>query len=381
MISINIISISHKTATVSIRELFSFSKEEQEIFIKKVLTSEHIQECILVSTCNRSEVYFSGDKFAISEMQQYLADFKNADLEDLMKYFHVYSEEMAIKHLFQVTCGLDSMVIGEDEILGQVKEAYDRALCLGATKYMLNTLFQAAITCAKKIKTETKLSKIPVSIGTLVVNEILQFPKESKKVVIIGLSGKMGTIIMKNLYKRPNIEITGTSRSHNLIQQCSMIAPNVKVVDYKDRYQYMDEADIIISATTSPHYTITVHELEGAISEEKQRLFIDLSVPTDIDKGIIKISKTSLLDIDHYTEASKNNTQVKEQETIQAQLMIEEYLEEVQKELSFHDFLVELPKVRKAFEERSFDSILYGMKDKATSEELATVLELFRKLI
>ena len=99
-----------------------------------------------------------------------------------------------MRHLFQVTCGMDSMVIGEDEILGQVKDAYNNALDQGTTKYLLNTLFQAAITCAKRIKTDTKLSKTPVSIGTLVANEIFHFPKEQKTVLIIGLTGKMGTI-------------------------------------------------------------------------------------------------------------------------------------------------------------------------------------------
>lgn len=376
----NIISISYKTAPVKIREMFAFSIEEQERFLSKILCSEHITECVLVSTCNRSEVYFNGDRHAVEEMQQNLAEFKKADIDELKKHFLVFCDEMAIRHLFRVACGLDSMVIGEDEILGQIKDAYDLALGLGTTKYLLNTLFQAAITCAKKIKTDTLLSKIPVSIGTLVANEVLQFPKESKKVLIIGLTGKMGSIIMKNLYKKLGLEIVGTSRSHNAIQLCS-IPSKVKVVDYKDRYRYMDEADIIISATTSPHYTITHHELEQSIRQDKDRLFIDVAVPTDIDKDVTRIMNTKLFDIDYFKEASQNNTQVKEKETFRAQLMIEEHLEEVQKELTFHNFLSDLPKVKKVMEERNFESIMYGMKEKATSTELATVLDLLRKLI
>ncbi len=121
-----IISISHKTAPVNIRELFSFTGEEREAFLSGMSGNGHIEEAVLVSTCNRTEVYFDGDSRAITEMERRLADFKKAELELLKKYFLVYSDEKAIRHLFQVTCGMDSMVIGEDEILGQVKEAYEQ---------------------------------------------------------------------------------------------------------------------------------------------------------------------------------------------------------------------------------------------------------------
>ena len=377
----NIISISHKTAPVEIRELFSFTEEEQENFLKHIFQNQHIEECILVSTCNRTEVYFSGDNQAILEMEQQLADFKETKLELLLKYFLVYNEEKAIRHLFYVTCGMDSMVIGEDEILGQMKAAYERALELGTTKYLLNTLFRSAITCAKKIKTDTQLSKTPVSIGTLVANEIIHFPKDLKKVLIIGLTGKMGTIIMKNIYDKQKVEIIGTSRSHNSIEKISMDYQNIQMVEYKSRYQFMEEADIIVSATTSPHYTVTYHELSENIHTEKERLFIDLSVPMDIDKEVIKISKARIYDIDYFDKASVNNTQIKEQEVVRAQLMLEKYLDEARKELSFHSFLSDIPKVRQLFEERSFEHILYEIRDKANNEELTVMLDLFRKLV
>lgn len=377
----NIISISHKTAPVEIREIFSFTQEEQEAFLKQVLKNEHIEECVLISTCNRTEVYFCGDSQAIQVMEQQLAEFKKADLELLIKYFLVFCDEKAIRHLFHVTCGMDSMVIGEDEILGQVKDAYEKALRKKATKYLLNTLFQAAITCAKRIKTDTMLSKTPVSIGTLVANEIFHFQKAVKNVLIIGLSGKMGTIIMKNIYGKQNIEIVGTSRSHNMIDMICMDYQNVKMIEYKFRYQYMEEADIIISATTSPHYTVTYHELTEHIHTEKERLFIDLSVPMDIDKDVTKIGRATIHDIDYFDKASVNNTQIKEQETLRALAIIEEHMDEVCKELSFHGFLTVIPKVRQVFEERTFDNILYEMKNKANNEELTVILDLFKKII
>ncbi len=377
----NIISISYKTTPVNIRELFAFSKEEQEEFLKLVQRQGQIKEIVLVSTCNRTEIYFSGDSKVIPVMEQLLSDFKQAALEDVRKYLLVYNGERAIRHLFQVTCGMDSMVLGEDEILGQMREAYEKALGLGSTGYLLNTLFQAAIACAKQIKTDTKLSKTPISIGTLVANEIFRFPKEGKKVLIIGLTGKMGTIIMKNIYCRQKIEIIGTSRSHNSREEYSANYEKVTMVDYKMRYQYMDEADVIISATTSPHYTVTFHELADNLHTRKERLFIDLSVPMDIDEDITGINKVKLYNIDYFKEASKHNSLRKEEEADRAGSILEEHLEETKKELCFHDFLPDLPRVREVFEKHTFEKLLYELRDKASQEELFVLLDLYRRLI
>lgn len=376
-----IVSISHKTAPVEIRERFSFTKEEQSEFLNRILQNEHITEGVIVSTCNRSEVYFNGDNQAVRTIEQYLAKYKQVDLDILMKYYLVYSGEAAIRHLFYVTCGMDSMLIGEDEILGQIKEAYERALGLGTTKYMLNTLFQAAITCAKKIKTNTKISKTPLSVGTLVANKILNFPGKEKKVLIIGLTGKMGTIIWKNIHGKQKIEIIGTTRSHNAIEQCRIEYEDIKVINYKDRYKFVDAADIIISATTSPHYTITYHELLENIKEEKERIFIDLSVPMDIDKDIMKIKKLSLYDIDYFQTVAQNNNEVKGKEIEGAKLKIEEQMDEVLKMLYFHDFLAYMHKVKQVFEEKTFESIMYELRDNADSAELTVLLNTFRKLI
>lgn len=376
-----VIGISHKNAPVSVRELFSLSKEEQEIFLTKVKSNEHIHECVLLSTCNRSELYFSGDHQALQEMQRYFAEFKNLQPELLMKYFLVYQGEKAMRHLFYVTCGMDSMVLGEDEILGQVKTAYIRALHHGTTKYLFNTLFHAAIACAKKIKTETKLSKTPVSVGTLAANEVFRFPGDDKTVMIIGLTGKLGSIIMKNIYDRANIKILGTTRSHPSTDLINREYDKVYMIDYEQRYHYMDQADIIISATTSPHYTITCHELKEHIRTQKERLFLDLSVPLDMDQEIVKLGGVILHDIDYFEQVSVSNTQMKLQETDQAIYILEECLDEVKKQLTFHEFIEALPIISRKLEKLSFEHVLYEIKEKSNSTELTAVLGALRKLI
>ena len=151
------------------------------------------------------------------------------------------------------------MVLGEDEILGQVKDAYQLSKDLGTVDYEMNVLFQKAVTSAKRIKTDTNLSKTPLSIATLVANEVFHFENGSdiKKVMVIGMSGKMGSTITKNIIYKPGIEVTGTVRRHNECLTVNVHSDRVKAVDYRDRYQSMNDMDIVISATLGPHYPVT----------------------------------------------------------------------------------------------------------------------------
>ncbi len=377
------INISHKSAPVEIRALFAFTESEKREFLKKAIFIDSISECVLITTCNRTEIYVAGDVTAPIDSIKLLTSFKRVDYESMVRFLLRYDEDKAMKHLFRVTCGLDSMLIGEDEILGQVKDAFSLAKDEGATGYYLNTLFRDAISCAKKIKTDTKLSKTPISIGTLTANEVFAFQSESeiKNVLIIGLSGKMGTIVMKNLYHGKGIQITGTIRTHNLPNEVVVVYPKVKMIDYKERYDKIKEADIIISATASPHFTLTYHELKKHLDRNKKRLFIDLSVPMDIDKEIQNLEGIKLIDIDYFKELSESNNRVKLKEAEAAELIIEEHLEELQKELTFRRFLPSIPILKETLQESSLESVLYRLKNNITSTDLEIVLQSLQTLI
>ena len=281
-------------------EEISRLEEEKKEFMELLVRKEAVTGIVVLCTCNRSEVYVSGTKYAIGELQREIADYKNIRLEELLKYLNIYSGESAIRHLFKVACGFDSMVLGEDEILGQVKDAYQMSKAQKTVDYEMNVLFQKAVTCAKRIKTDTRLSKTPLSIATLVANEVFRFEngRDMKKVMVIGMSGKMGSIITKNIISKPGIEITGTVRRHNACLTVNVQSDRVKVVDYRDRYQYMNDMDIVISATLGPHYTVTYEELSKVLEDGRKRLFIDVAVPVDMDPSIGEIDGLSLFDID-----------------------------------------------------------------------------------
>ncbi|MGB8453745.1 MAG: glutamyl-tRNA reductase [Anaerocolumna sp.] len=376
------ISISHKTAPVDVRELLTFSKEEKIDFIKSAVQLKDIEECVLITTCNRTEVYVTGEENASEQIMQLLVTRKSLNYDKMMKFFLRYSDEKAVKHLFQVASGLDSMLIGEDEILGQVKDDYQSALNAGTTDFFLNTLFRDAITCAKKVKTDTRISKTPLSIGTLAANEVLGFSKkdEVKKVIIIGLSGKFGTIVMKNLYHNKNVEITGTTRNHNLSEELILMYPDVKMIDYHKRYDKINEADIIISATSSPHYTITYDELKKCLMDKKKHLFMDLAVPTDIDKNIEKLGEVRLIDIDYFKHISELNNNLKIQEIEAAKIIIDKQVDDFYKEINFRNFVPYIKNLKKLFEKRSFESIMYQVRNNVTNAELEVVLQSLKKL-
>lgn len=367
----NVISINYKNAPIYVRNKISFNNNDIKQFYE-----QNAVECLILSTCNRMEVYFTGN---IPDMQNSIAKFKNLDNSFLMDYYRIYQGNDAIKHLYNVACGINSMILGEDEILRQVKESLALAQENGSTEYELNTIVKGAISCAKKIKTETKLSSTPVSIGTLTANEIFSLNIPQKTILIIGVTGKAGSIIMKNLLDK-NINIIATIRNHNAIFDYTSQYPNVKFVDYHERYNYMDMCDVIISATSSPHYTVTKSRLLTNLKTDKPRLFLDLAVPQDIDICIEDIPNTTLKNIDYFNILSKQNNLAKLEEVEKAKLIIDEEIETLLKEIFMHEFMPYISKLDNYINNNGIKTLLFKMKSKSDSKTFNNMLKYFKEL-
>lgn len=371
------LSISHKQAPLEVRKLFSFQQEERQLFLRYMKETEGVSGSVLVSTCNRTEVYFSGEKDAVIRVEQLLAGEKKVDVHMLRKYFRSYQGEKAIRHLFHVMSGLDSMVLGEDEILGQMREAYNAACRENCVDYCMNTVFQRALSCAKQVKTKTCLSKSSVSVATLSAAQALHFTQQSKTVLLLGITGQMGGLIARNLSGRKDVRIFATIRRHLTID----LPEGVQEISYEDRYDYIDRADIIISATASPHYTITYEACKKAVRTEKERLFLDIAVPNDIDPDISLLPGAVLKNIDYFkTIASDHNSQ-KEEGRQQAEGIIRSECEEAEKELMFHEFLPDLGELKERLQGRSAQQLLYTLRDHADPEELKALITVCRKLL
>jgi glutamyl-tRNA reductase len=270
------------------------------------------------------------------------------------------------------------MILGEDEILRQVKDALSLAQEVGASNYELNTIFKGAISCAKKIKTDTRLSTTAVSVGTLTANEISTL--DNPTVLVIGASGKAGGIVMKNLLSK-GIHIVATIRNHNSIFDYTSQYPNVKFADYHQRYTYIDTCDVVVSATSSPHYTVTKDRLLQNLTNHKPRLFIDLAVPQDIDTAIAELPDCTLKNIDYFRVLSKQNNLAKLEEVEKAKLIIAEEVDTLLKELSMHEFMPYLSDLDNYVKQNGVKTLIFKVKSQSDSQTFDSMLKYFKELL
>lgn len=360
------IGVNYKKVPLDIRARYAFSGEERQEFQQQLKEQCGCEGSVILSTCNRSEIYACGDKEdALAErIEELLCAGRGLARRELLQQIYVYQGEQALRHLFHVTSGLDSMVLGEDEILHQVKDSYQAALLSEMSCNEINIAFQGAMGGAKSVKTETLLSRTSVSVGTLAANRIETFLKEQggSRVLLIGITGKIGGILAKNLIAKGITDIVGTSRSP------------VGGVSYVERYRYLDGADVIVSATSSPHYTLLAEDVAGAITTEKERLFVDLAVPRDIDRRVAEISRCRLVDVDDFQREAKENGERKLAETDKARLILEEKLAETEKSIALSAFLEAHGESFAVLKERSFGSVFYQVRDELDGESFAALL-------
>lgn len=314
------VSISHDRAGVAVRERVSFTKRRQaEIldYIKQNICTE----CVILSTCNRCEFYLAGNNVR-DRFMEYLVSLIG---EETASYAVVYENNDCCEHLMLTASGLKSMILGEDQILGQVKDAYEFAKERGACGKYLNTLFRLAVTGAKRVKTETLLSKTPLSAATVAIKQCQKIlgTLNNKKVLVIGATGKTGLIVLKDLVSLQNVSVLTTSRSHggtiNKIE-------GAVTVDYVNRYSVLNECDAVISATLSPHLVLERDKVSAAITVPKKRVFIDLAVPRDID--VLQDENTVYCGIDDLKEIAAENNRIKSLEAEKAKDILQKFIDE-----------------------------------------------------
>ncbi len=380
------ISISHKTARSAERQKCFITEEAAEGLLKKIHTGLKEGQCVLLSTCNRTELYVqAGDRAlqgtVLGRLEEMLAETAGERVEWIRRLARRYQGRNAICHLFQVTCGMESMVIGEDEILGQVRDAYIRSQRAGFTGYELNTVFQAALACAKRVKTETMLSRTSVSVATLAANEIFRFlaaRKESvSSVLLMGSTGRMGGILLKDLLSKENIRVLATTRSHRGMAQC--VAPRVVNVSYQDRYACLDEADVIVSSTAGPHYTVTAGRAAESMKTVKDRLFLDIAMPPDIDGAVGKMEHCRLIALDDIKRLAQENNRRKRQALSDAREILEEDLDRVCKVLLFHNFTEKNVRWRERYVGIPAEKLIYLLRDELDSASFEAVLRVLEQ--
>lgn len=351
--SIQLLSISHKTARASLRGRFVFDSEQTKDILKQLTEPDGqqentgIEEAVLISTCNRTELYCSGtpENQNFIRMQHVLLAAagieKNSETHmAALDAFRRFSDKNAIHHLFCVAAGLDSAVLGEDQILGQVRNAYFLAMESGYTKTTFHCLFQSAITAAKRMKTDTILSKSSISTAGLALKTAMECQQDLpvKNVMIIGASGKIGSIVLKDAmdFQGLNIFITARHEQPHPLHGQDM---RYTVIPYEKRYEYMPDMDIVISATASPHYTVMKEHFLAQNPPVKKRVFFDLAVPADIEPEMSQVPETVCYSMEDMQELARQNNAAKLEALPKAKAILSKYEEQFVKNMAFGEAL------------------------------------------
>lgn len=297
--------LDHERAGIAVREKYAFSAGVRAALCAALSAGG----CVPLVTCNRTELYFGG---AAEEARRALSAFCDP------APFTLCGGEEAERRLFLLAAGLLSMLVGEDEVLGQLRDSYEFARLRGATAG-LDAAFQAALSCGKRVRAETGISSFACSVATLAANAVFSFG--AKQALMVGATGKIGGAVLKNLLSA-GVLVTATARSHDFSAQ----AEGVLSVPYAERYACLRQADCVVCCTASPHLVLGLDGLKAAFADGKPRLLIDLAVPPDIDPRAAELPGVRLIDIDGFRAAAAENNQKKREAAVRAAALAEECL-------------------------------------------------------
>jgi len=313
-----VIGINHKTAPVEIREKFSFSPK-QIVEVNRRLKEEGVlSENLILSTCNRMEIYAVAGQQSdfIGPIKDFLSRFHNLRLADYENIFYVYRDKEAVEHLFRVAAGLDSMVIGEMEILGQVKKAYQDARQSRSTGKILNRLFEKAFNNAKKIRTDTSIGRGAVSVSSAAIRLAKKILGSlGDKVALIIGAGLIGEQLVLYLKKNGIKDILVANRT---LEKAKILTDkfSATAVSFDGFKQKLGEVDIVITSTGAPHCIIRKEEMLELMPKRKQKplFIIDLAVPRDVEEEVNKIDNVYLYDIDDLQKIVQQNISLRKNE-------------------------------------------------------------------
>lgn len=327
MSTIILIGINHKTASVDLREKLSFSSEQTETALEFLKQDKDIKESLIFSTCNRTEILYIPEKSdKIDKIIEFISHQRKIDIPEFKNALYVYKDDEAVRHIFQVASSLDSMVVGEPQILGQIKQAYRTAVKNKASAVLLNRLMHKSFSIAKKVRKETGIGDNAVSISyaaTELANKI--FSDLSRKSVMLLGAGEMAELAVEHLISNNVKQILVANRTFkNAVGLAQKF--NGQAVKFEEREDALQQVDIIISSTGAQDYVLTRNQVKQAMKKRHYNtlFFIDIAVPRDIDPKINTISNAYVYDIDDLKNIVESNVEQREKETVKAQRYIDQ---------------------------------------------------------
>lgn len=361
--NINIIGLSHKTANLEDRERVSIENNNTELL--KSIINQTIEEAVVLSTCNRFEIYFvsSSNETAIFHVKKIIKDYFNVTEEKLSEIIYIKNGESAIFHLFSVSASLDSMVIGENEIINQVKEAYSFSVNNDYTGKLINKLFHDAFRVAKKVKTETGISSHPVSvsyIATILIKNIFK-DLSTKNLLLIG-AGQMAELLMKYLKEEEFNKLIIANRSYsNAKQLTNKYDLQADIIDFDSFNCVLEDIDLMISSVSCKDLLLDKQQLQTIMHKRNNKplVIIDIGVPRNIDPECKVLTGVFLHNIDDLQTIAYQNQVNRIQEIGQAEKIIEKAVKSFK---NWHNECEAIPVISRM--QNKFDNIRKSELDK-----------------
>ncbi len=318
--------VNHQSASVDLREQLSFSPSDIPSAIQTICKEKLANEVVMLSTCNRTEMYLA-EAQPTQRLYEWLSDTRKVSVDKIQQHAYLYKDKWASRHLFRVATGLDSLALGEPQILGQIKEAYQVAIANNGVKNTLNRLFQEAFYIAKNVRSDTKLGENSISVVYAGVKLSEQFYSDYGELtaLVIG-AGQTSELAVKHLHKKGVGKIIVANRTLTKAQNLAS-SVNGYAITLDHIPHHLHEADIIVSATGRGEFTVTAADIEAGQKKRRYRmqLLLDYAVPRDIDPAIRKLSNSYVFGVDNLQNIIDKNQDLRQQAASQAELMIDDY--------------------------------------------------------
>jgi glutamyl-tRNA reductase len=316
-VSLIVVGLNHRTAPVDLLERMTVPEEQLTKVLHDLVAREHLLEVVVLSTCNRIEVYARCTHFhpAVGDVNAFFAAHSGAAPEDFAELLYTYYDDAAVAHLFSVAAGLDSMIVGESEILGQVREAWQTAVREG-TAPQLAGLFRHAVESGKRVRTETGIGRHPVSIPSAAVAVASEHlgSFDNAKVLVVG-AGQMGSGLASTLRSRGVEQVWIANRTFSHAQEAAERVGG-EAIPLTEIADTLVEADVLLSSTASPHVLIerSTIEMVMACREGRPLLVVDVALPRDVDPGVREVNDVTLLDLDDLKDYARRSAELRRRE-------------------------------------------------------------------
>jgi len=312
-VSLVVVGLNHRTVPVELLERMTVPEERLAKALHDLAAREHLLEVVLLSTCNRTEIYARCTHFhaAVGDVRDFLAAHSGADPDEFADHLYTYYDEAAVAHLFSVAAGLDSMIVGESEILGQVRDAWQTAVREETAPQLLSRMFKHAVESGKRVRTETGISRHPVSIPSAAVAVAAEHlgDLDGARVLVIG-AGQMGSGLASTLRSRGVAEVFVANRTMERAERLAD-AIGARAIPLADIADTLVDTDVLLTSTASSEVLVerAMVEMVMACRDGRPLLIVDVALPRDVDPGVGDVADVTLLDLDDLKEYAQRSAE------------------------------------------------------------------------